>query len=77
MFPTFFFPYFTDGKRKAPTGQNSGWPGEVFMPASFGTHSDDHRTLHPDAPMLSSKGTVGLPVYTGVAEEETPVRSAG
>ena len=77
LFPTFFFPYFTDGKRKAPTGQNSGWPGEVFMPASFGTHSDDHRTLHPDAPMLSSKGTVGLPVYTGVAEEETPVRSAG
>ena len=28
------------------------------MPASFGTHPDDHWTLHLDMPMLSSKVTV-------------------
>ena len=30
----------------------------VFMPASFGTHPDDQRTLHLDVPMLISKVTV-------------------
>ena len=76
MFPTFFFSLLHRWEEEGSDGTEPRLAWGVFMPASFGTHSDDHRTLHPDAPMLSSKGTVGLPVYTGVAEE-TPVRSAG